>query len=245
MASSAPVPRSNREGRPPAPGSGRGLSPPTPPAGLGPQSVPPPARVSGASRLVLWTLLALVLLAAGALAFALFTYPSDRTPEGAYYRVVIAVNNGRARDFFAYVETAAQHASYTIGDYRKRARRRVLADYPEPERTRLSKTFEAEALAPDGSDVFALYAARRGWVNRLRRDLSGVARVEVRGDRATVVTARGTRYPFRRRENGIWGLTLFTAELSAEAERAARDMTLIDKAAADYARVRKAEAPAR
>ncbi|HVJ15310.1 MAG TPA: hypothetical protein VM686_07715 [Polyangiaceae bacterium] len=176
-----------------------------------------------------------------ALIVALVTYPSDRTPEGAYYRVVIAVNNGSPRDFFAYIETPAQHAAYTIGDYRKRTRQRVLAAYPEPERSSLSKVYEAEATAPDGSDVFALNAKRRGWVNRLRKDLSGVKKVEVSGDRATVVTALGTRYPFRRRDNGIWGLTLFTAELSAEAERAARDFAVIDKAAGDYERARQSE----
>jgi hypothetical protein len=166
-------------------------------------------------------------------------YPSDRTPEGAYYRVVIAVNRADPARFFAYVETPAQHACYTIRDYRKRARERVLAAYPEPERTRLATQHLEEATAPDGSDVFALYAKRLGFVDRLRRDLSGVAHVEIRGERATVETARGTRYPFRRRpENGIWGLTLFTAALEAEAERAARDFALIDRAATDYERAR-------
>jgi hypothetical protein len=58
--------------------------------------------------------------------------------------------------------------------------------------------------------------------------------VEIQGERATVVTARGTRYAFRRRENGIWGLTMFTAELSAEAERASRDLEVVDAAAKDY-----------
>jgi hypothetical protein len=113
----------------------------------------------------------------------------------------------------------------------------VLAAYPEPERSRLAQEYAAEADAPDGADVFALYAKRYGWMARLRRDLSGIKKVEVSGDRATVETAHGTRYPFRRRENGIWGLTLFTPILDAEAERAARDYSVIDKAAADYQRV--------
>lgn len=166
-------------------------------------------------------------------------YPSDRTPEGAYYRVVIAVNRGEPQRFFAYLETPAEHACYTIRDYRRRARERVLAAYPEPERSELAQKHVEEATAPDGADVFALYARRLGFVDRLRKDLSGVARVEVHGERATVETARGTRYPFRRRpENGIWGLTLFTAVLEAEAERAARDFALIERAAADYERAR-------
>lgn len=173
--------------------------------------------------------------------WSIVTYPSDRTPEGAYLRIVIAVNRGKPEDFFAYIETRAQHACYTIRNYRKKARERVLAAYPEPERTRLSQAYAAEAEAPDGSDVFALLSRQRGFLDRLRRDMSGKVRVEINGERATLLTAKGTRYPFRRRENGIWGLTLFTPVLEAEAERAARDAALIERAAADYERVQRLE----
>lgn len=177
------------------------------------------------------------LLLGGWLLYAHLTYPSDRTPEGAYLRVAAAVSRARPQEYFAYLETRAQHACYTIRDYRKKARKRVLEGYPEPERSRLATLYEPEATAEDGSDVFAIYAKRRRWLEALRRDLSGVASVQLAGERATVVTVRGTRYPFRiRRENGIWGLTLYTAELTAEAERAARDFGMIDKSAADYAR---------
>jgi hypothetical protein len=95
------------------------------------------------------------------------------------------------------------------------------------------------------SDVFALYAHQNAWLARLRKDMSAMASVEVTGERATVETVRGTRYPFRRRDNGIWGLTLFTAKLVAEAEKAARDHSLIEQAARDYERARKREAAAR
>lgn len=187
-------------------------------------------------RRVTWLVLGLGVAALGRVVYAYASFPSDRTPEGAYLRVAIAVNRGRAEDFFAYIETRAQHAAYTIRDFRKRARERILGGYPEPERSRLARAYEAEATAPDGADIFALYAKRYGWMTRLRRDLSGIKRVEIAGDRATVETVRGTRYPFRRRENGIWGLTSFTPLLDAEAERAARDFSVIDKAASDYAK---------
>ncbi len=186
-------------------------------------------------------MLALVLASVGWFAWSWYRFPSDRTPEGAYLRVVKAVNLGRAEEFFAYTETETQHACFTIRTYRKQARDRVLQAYPEPERSRLGEAYAAEALAADGADVFALHAKERGWVDRLRKDLSGIARVEVVGERATVETAKGTRYPFRRRENGIWGLTLFSAVLHAEAEKAARDAALIEKNAADYLRVREQE----
>lgn len=173
--------------------------------------------------------------------WAHLSFPSDRTPEGAYLRVVIAVNRGRAQDFFAYTETRAQHACYTIRDYRRKTRERVLASFPEPERSRLAAQYAEEAAAPDGADVLAIYARQNGWMNRLRKDMSGVAQIDVQGERATVQTAHGTRYPFRRRDNGIWGLTLFTATLSADAEKAARDLDLIEKAASDYEHAAKAE----
>jgi hypothetical protein len=180
--------------------------------------------------------LALAAAILGRIAYAYLSFPSDRTPEGAYLRVAIAVNRGRPEDFFAYTETRAQHAAYTIRDFRKQARERVLATYPEPERSRLADQYAAEASAPDGADVFALYAKRHGWISRLRRDMSGIKKVEISGDRATVETAHGTRYPFRRRDNGIWGMTQFTPILDGEAERAARDFSVIERAAADYAR---------
>lgn len=175
--------------------------------------------------------------------WAWHSYPNDRTVEGAYLRVVSAVNQGRPQEFFAYTETRAQHACFTIKKYREKARARVLQSYPEPERTPLAEKYQRVATAPDGPDVFALYAEKEHWLDRLRRDMSGVKAIEIAGERATVETVKGTRYPFRRRENGIWGLTIFTAALVAEAERAARDYELIEQAAKDYQRTGGAPAP--
>jgi hypothetical protein len=163
-------------------------------------------------------------------------FPSDHTPEGAYLRIALALDEERPRDVFAYLETEAQWASYTIRDARAKACARVRQSYPASEQTALLDAYGPEAAAPDGADVFALEAARRGWITRLHQDLSGVRSVEIEGERATVVTARGTRYPFRRRDNGIWGLTIFTADLLAMAERTTRDLAVVEAAAADYDR---------
>ena len=166
-------------------------------------------------------------------------FPPDTTPKGAYLRIASSVVDGNIRSAFAYLEDDAQHAAYSIRDYRKQASLRIAAAYPEPERSRLLEAYKVPASAADGADVWVDMAATRGFVGRLRRDLSGIAAVEAVGERATVVTVRGTRYGFRRRENGIYGLTLFTAELMAEAERAARDAEVVEKAAADYERGNK------
>jgi hypothetical protein len=185
-----------------------------------------------------------VLVLAGAIVVAVWggsrvinrrPFPPDTTPEGAYARIALAIAERRPRDAFAYLETEAQWASYTIRDARRRACDRVRATYPAGEREKLLDAWGELGAAPDGADVFALLAAKRGWIGRLERDLSGAARTDVEGERATVITGRGTRYPFRRRENGIWGLTIFTAELAAEAEKASRDLEVVEHAAADYA----------
>lgn len=157
-------------------------------------------------------------------------------------RIAQSVAMDDPRSFFAYLETEAQWACYTLRDMRKKARTRVAESYPEGERNALVAAYTPFADAPDGSDVFAYLVRTRGWSKRLRKDLSGVARVDIdpTSDRASVVTVQGTRWPFRRRDNGIWGLTIFTAELLAEAEKATRDLAVVEAAAADYDRVKRA-----
>lgn len=172
-------------------------------------------------------------------AYSWLRYPSDRTPEGAYLRVVRAVNEGKPERFFAYTEEAAQHACYTIRDYRQKALQVARDSYPKEELESLESDYEVFAAAPDGADVFSLMSHRNGWLSQLRADMSGIARVEKRGPRATIVTAKGTRYAFRIRPNGIWGMTAFTPALVEEAEKAARDFEQVEKVAADFARVMK------
>jgi hypothetical protein len=177
--------------------------------------------------------------AALALAFTVHnrtSFPKDTTPEGAYARIVLAISEGHPRDCFAYLETQAQWASFTIHDYRKQAAARIAEAYPEPERSNELAAYRKLAEAADGAEVWLTLAESRGFIARLRKDLSGIGRIEVTGERATVQTARGTRYAFRRRDNGIWGLTTFTAELLAESEKAARDLEIVQRAADDYER---------
>mgnify|MGYP001020690254 CR=1 FL=1 len=172
-------------------------------------------------------------------------YGANRNGEWEYgsYRTDGSTATNVDEGAFAYLETEAQWASFTVREKRKKALELVRRSYPESEKGPLVEAYAPFADAHDGPDVFALYARRRAWDKRLKRDLSGVASVDVSGERASVVTMRGTRYPFRVRDNGIWGLTIFTADLLAEAERATRDLAVVEKAAADYDRARR-QAPA-
>lgn len=164
-------------------------------------------------------------------------FPSDKTPEGAYARIAKSLSEEHPRDIFDYLELEAQWACYTLKNAHTEAHDRVSGSWPAgPEREQLLAAYDADATAPDARDVFLRRAEARGWLARLRKDLSGVAGVEVSGERATIVTARGTRYSFRKRDQGLWGLTMFTAELVVEAERASRDLEAVKKAADDYDR---------
>lgn len=192
-----------------------------------------------AAKRALVTVLAVALVPLVLFAAIHRPFPSDRTPEGAYMRVARSVGEDDPRGFFAYLETEAQWACFTIHDMRAKASKRIAESYPEPQRSELLVQYRQAADAKDGSDMFALLYRERGWARRLRKDLSGVVKVDTEGERASVVTAQGSRWPFRRRDNGIWGLTIFTAELLADAEKATRDLAVVSAAADDYDRARK------
>lgn len=189
-----------------------------------------------------WIFGVLVLLAAASYVYSLATFPSDQTPEGAYLRIVKAVNQGQPERFFAYTEEAAQHACFTIGGYRAEALAIARSDFPADRLQTMQADYGAFAQAEPGPGIFALMVAREGWLLQMRRDVSGIARVEIEGPRATVETVKGTRYSMRKRPNGIWGLTAFTPALVQEAEHAARDLELIKKAAEDFRRAKPARA---
>ncbi len=183
----------------------------------------------------MFSLLGLLILSLG-LVLGKMSFGSDQSPEGAYLRVTKAVSRNAAVEFFAYLEEPAQHACFSILTYRKKSLQRAKETYPPAALEQLRKSIGSLAQAKAGPDVFAQIAEREGWLDQLRLDMSGVARVDQSEARATVLTKRGSRYSFRQRPNGIWGMTAFTAALVAEAEAAARDAQLVEGSAADYER---------
>ena len=166
-------------------------------------------------------------------------FAAGDTPDGAYARIAKALSEGRPRELFPYLETEAAWACISVHDARRATYDRVLKSYPPSERAALVTELRPMAEAADGEEVFVRTATERGWLARLRKDLSGSRSVEIVGERATVVTARGTRYAFRRGSNGLWGLTLFTAALAADRDRATRDLAVVTAAASDYDHAKK------
>jgi len=198
----------------------------------------PSTPKQGKSKKIFFLLLLLIPLALWGYTWAIF--PSDRSPDGAYLRIVKAVNQGRAQAFFAYTEEEAQHACFSIRDYRKKTLDLAVKEFPPERLPALHKEYGELASASTGEEVFALIVKREGWLSQLRADVSGIERIEEVGPRATITTAKGTRYSLRRRPNGIWGLTAFTPALRQEAQAAARDFEQVQKAALDFSRVRAA-----
>ncbi len=174
-------------------------------------------------------------LGAGAYAFHVATrFPPDTTPEGAYRRIAHSLSRGKPHELFSYLEEDAIHAIFSMHGYAREIIEAVRASYPEAERARALARYERFSQPEDPAALWVTFAEERGFLRQLRRDLSGIDHVDRSGERATVVTARGTRYPLRVRPNGIWGLSMFTAQLDAEARRLARDWDTIRRAAHDF-----------
>ncbi len=183
-----------------------------------------------------WIALFAALVGAALLLWKMSRFPADTTPQGAYMRIANSLGRDDPSGMFAYLDDDAQPAVFSIRDYAVQARGHIQRSYPKAQQTQLLPRYEQLANAGEAPQLWALLAHERGFIKRLRRDLSGVVNIEINGPRATITTARGTRYPLRKRDNGIWGLTLFTAELLAEKERLARDAESVKRAAEDYQR---------
>jgi len=187
--------------------------------------------------------LALAVLAAAALFAAVYVrrYPADTTPEGAYLRLAKHLELGQPELAFSYLEVDARDAAYVMARSRTDALARVRAAFPAEEARAFAESYAALATGDDGPKAFARYAEPRGWLRRLAKDVSPIDHVEADGERATVVTRKGTRYPFHRDRDGRYGLTSFTAELVAQAKQATRDLEVVGRSAADYERRRAGE----
>lgn len=187
--------------------------------------------------------LALAVLAAAALFAAVYVrrYPADTTPEGAYLRLAKHLELGQPELAFSYLEVDARDAVYAMARARTDALAQVRATFPPGEALAFAESYAALATGDDGPRAFARYAEPRGWIRRLAKDVSPIDHVEREGDRATVVTRKGTRYPFHRDRDGRYGLTSFTAEIVARANQAIRDREVVARAAADYERRRSGD----
>ncbi len=183
------------------------------------------------------------MLAVGALLAAVYVrrYPEKTTPEGAYLRLAKHLELGEPELAFSYLEVDARDAAYVMAKARTEALARVRATFPAEEARAFSESYGALATGDDGPRAFARYAEPRGWLRRLAKDVSPIDHIEADGDRATVVTRKGTRYPFHRDRDGRYGLTSFTAELVAQANHAVRDREVIERSAVDYERKRASE----
>jgi hypothetical protein len=186
-------------------------------------------------------LLAAIAVAAVLAAVYVRRYPAETTPEGAYLRLAKHLELGQPELAFSYLEVDARDAAYAMARARTDALAKVRVSFPREEALAFADSYAALATGDDGPKAFARYAEPRGWLRRLTKDVSPIDHVEAEGDRATVVTRKGTRYPFHRDRDGRFGLTSFTAELVAQAKRAARDLEVVERSAADYERRRSGE----
>ncbi len=124
------------------------------------------------------------LLAAAWMSWVHASYPSDREPRGAYVRIVESVTRNRPEDFFAYLEDAAQHACFTIRDYRKAALGRVRASFPGERAARVRAALRSDRGCSRRSRGIGLLCAKAKAGSQARSRLARAAAVEIQGERA-------------------------------------------------------------
>jgi hypothetical protein len=185
----------------------------------------------------LWVCVAL----ASAACVANQPFPSDQTPEGAYARVTLAINDRRWTDIFPYLDDRSQWALHTIARER-RVSRETVVQFPPDVRAGFETILADATTQNEGAEVFVAMAFKHHWLEDLARDLSKIDHIEGSGDTRLLVTAHGARYPFVRRKGGIWGLATWRETFEQEAERATRDRARIEKARDDLSRVHRLSA---
>ncbi len=169
--------------------------------------------------------------------------PDPRTVDGALGYAVRAIERDDAAALYKVIDERARHAMISIVNDRREAARLVAASYPEAER---AAALRALGDAAEVTSAEALFARRcdRACRQALGAALGAAAETRTEGELTVVTTARGTtvRLFHGGGGHGWHGLEWHTAELSAERDRANRDLTILRENAATYDRRRALEA---
>ncbi len=159
-----------------------------------------------------------------------------KTPQEAYDRFAAAV---RARDGAALHDALDQETRWSWMTIRKSHREAydiVLSNFPDGERDRHTRRFEAAAVSDSERALFATQMTAARW-EELAKGLPEGAAPALAGNEATVAKRDGGKLVFRRGpKDGRWGFAGFAEEAELAKRRAIADLELVRNSAADYER---------
>jgi hypothetical protein len=153
-----------------------------------------------------------------------------------------ALESRDARAFFPIIDQRARAAMASIVKSRKRAAQLILADYPEPERTRALATLGDARGALDGPDLFK----RRCGPGCLAQFEAAVGAPagdvpDSPPDEIAIQTTTGGQLTLHRGNDQAFGIVWNTPALQEERTRAARELVQIRHNAEVYRKRRALE----
>jgi hypothetical protein len=168
--------------------------------------------------------------------------PDTREPRGALALAAQAVEAGDARMLFRVIDVRSRHALAAIQQARSEAAGLIRAHYPADGQAGALAQLGDAALATDVADLFARRCAKACQAEIGARLGAPTGEKVVQGEAGPeleITTATGGLLRLYKGKEGHYGLVFQRQELSAERDRAARELEQIRQNAEVY-RKRKA-----
>jgi len=168
--------------------------------------------------------------------------PDTREPRGALALASQAVEAGDAQLLFRVIDVRSRHALAAIQQARSEAAGLIRAHYPADAQAAALAQLGDAAVATDVADLFVRRCPKACQAEigaRLGAPTSEKVVQGEAGPELEVTTATGGRLRLYKGKEGHYGLVFHRQELSAERDRAARELEQI-RANADIYRKRKA-----
>ncbi|HVZ71597.1 MAG TPA: hypothetical protein VHJ20_04405 [Polyangia bacterium] len=178
---------------------------------------------------------AVALAAVSMVAFA-GCHRRPKTPEDAYRRFTEAVTAQDGRALFDALDQKTRWDWMSIQKYHREAYDIVLSTFPDGEREREAKRFEAGATATSAREMFRAHVA--GGLAVYVPLAVADARIETdpSGTTAAAVLVSGARVPLARGDDGSWGFAGLASQAEDIKVRASHDLEVVRASAADYER---------
>lgn len=173
-------------------------------------------------------------LVAASLALSLGCFsPDPSSVDGALAYAARAVENGDTRRLFRILDQHGRHALDATFKLRQEAAKTIREHYPPTERDAALREL-GDALAANGTEELFAKRCDSSCIEWFGSVVGAPAEQKVVGDLINVRTVRDTKLVMRRGTDGWYGIVWRTDELSAERERAARDLAQIQDNARVY-----------
>ena len=167
--------------------------------------------------------------------------PDPRNIRGAIEAAMADIAADEGEQLYLHIDERARHALGGIVVARHKAKKVIESSYPPSERAAALSALGDGAIARNAAALFAMRCPR-ACMKEMERNLGAPAEQKFEGNDVIVRTVRGTTTELHLGSDTWYGVVWHTAELMAERDRAARELTQIEENAALYRKQRGLQA---